>query len=301
MKLTKSAAILVLAYCSLTSSIPVKAPQSSAIAATSATTDTDIQALVSGLQQFNNEDSKRELLNLNELVTRSDIPFLDTILTAFNNSGLALLVIDFVLLQPELLDVTINATIWVIKSRLINLTDLLIALRQSGLIIDILMLSLADPEVLPGLLRIGRQLLNQNSINIFAKRDTQVIEQEFSTPETLATDLSYPSLDKRENAILNAVFLALRESGLATSVVQHLLTTPELAGPNAHFLSSILRSHALPLSELLTALKESDLILSLLRDILGNPDVLRQFGQIIADRIAQGIIPRDLFDGDSAL
>ncbi|EGW31633.1 uncharacterized protein SPAPADRAFT_155078 [Spathaspora passalidarum NRRL Y-27907] len=290
MQLTKFSALLVLAYCTVSSGSPVE------INAISATNTAEIKALVSSFEQFNSEFAlvKRDGqldVPLNQLVTRADVPILQSILSGLNNSGLALIVIDYVLLRPELLDITIDATIWVIESGLINLTDLLIALEQSGLIIDVLMLSLSDPDILPGLLRIGRELLKQSGIDIFSKRDAFAEAVSTESPEQAFAELS-----KRESEVMNSLFTALRESGLALSVVQHLLTTPELAAPNAHFLLSILRSNALSLTSLLNALKQSNLIWNLLRDILGNPDVLSQFGQIIADRIAKGIIPKNLFD-----
>lgn len=239
---------------------------------------------------------------MTEFIATSDIPVLDSILSILNSSGLVNSIIDLVLLNPELLDMTIDTTIWIIRERLINLTDLFIAIQKSGLIIDILRLSLEDPDILPGLLRIGMELLRQSGINIFGKRDFEFeVESPSSFPEEISSSSAVVvELNKRESELLNSVFQSLRDSGLAVSVVQHILTTPELAGPNAHFLLEVLRSNSLPIGDLFQALKESNLIWNLLRDILGDPSVLREFGSIIADRLLKGLIPINIFEAASA-
>ncbi|KAK6459208.1 uncharacterized protein RJT20DRAFT_138283 [Scheffersomyces xylosifermentans] len=296
MKLSTTAAQIILAYCALVNTVPVSTGTNTTdITALEAS---KIQALVAGLNQYNAEHdvpgyTKRNVAlrdEFQQLAVRSNIPILDTILLALNDSGLANTVIDFVLLNPSLLDITIDGTIFLAKSGLVNLTDILIALQKSGLILQVINLALDDPEILPGFLRIGKELLSQNGINIFNKRSLD----EVSIVESAEFDIV--SLEKRESELLNELLTSLRASGLAASVIQHLLTTPELAAPAAHFLNGILHSGALSLSDLLTALKESNLVLNLLRDILNDTELLKKFGAIIVDRIARGIIPRATYD-----
>ena len=161
---------------------------------------------------------------------------------ALKDSGLANVVIDFVLLSPELLDLTADATIFILKSGLINLADLLIALQKSGLVNQILLLALDDPEILPGLLRIGKELLKQNGIDIFSKRSIDMITE----LETAAV-FEETSIDKRESQLLNELFASLKDSGLGVSIIQNLLTNPDLSAPAATFLTKILKSHAVTL------------------------------------------------------
>lgn len=216
------------------------------------------------------------------------MPLLDTILLTLNNTGVALTVIDFVLLRPELLDIVIQTTIWVIRLKLINLTDLIIALQRSNLIMDVLTLGLEDSEILPGLINITMEILKQSGLGLgsLSKRmDDEAVEVSNSTNIEIG---------KRENALLDQLFISLRDSGLAVSVVKHLLTTPELAAPNAHFLVLILQSHALSLSDLLTALKESNLIWELIKQLLGDPQIIIEFGGTIVQRVTQGLIPKEL-------
>lgn len=221
------------------------------------------------------------------LVERSNLPIVDEILKALADSGLANAVIDFVLLSPELLSISADATVFALRSGFINLTDVLIALQKSGLIIQVLELSLLDPEILPGILHITKELLRQQGLPKTAKREDQ---------DALLEEFRCEDVSKRESEILDEIFTALKDSGLAVSVIQHLLTDPNLTVPAATFLSRIILSHAITLPQVFQALRESNLILNLLRDILGNPAVLKQFLAIIADRISRGLILQSAYD-----
>lgn len=219
------------------------------------------------------------------LVERSNLPIVDEILKALADSGLANSVIDFALLNPELLNISADATIFVLRSGFINLADVFIALQKSGLIIQVLELSLQDPAILPGVLKITKELLRQQGLIKATKRAD--VEDEVD----VTRDVS-----KRESEALNEIFAALKDSGLAVSVIQHLLTDPNLTVPAATFLSKIIQSHAITLPQVVLALIESNLIWNLIREILGDPSILKRFEAIIADRIAKGIIPPSLWE-----
>lgn len=217
---------------------------------------------------------------------RSNLPILDEIFKVLADTGLANAVIDFALLNPELLNISANAVIFALRSGYVNLTNVLIALQKSGLILQTLELGLADPEVLPGLLRLTKALLAQQDENTNHKRFSEITE-----------DVDIFERADNGSEILNEIFLALKDSGLAISVVQHLITDPSLAVPGASFLTKVIQSHAVTIPQLLQALKQSNLILELLRDILNDPSILQRFEDIIANRIAKGLIPKSVYDG----
>ena len=221
------------------------------------------------------------------LVEGSNLPIVDEILKALADSGLANSVIDFALLNPELLNISADATIFVLRSGFINLADVFIALQKSGLIIQVLELSLQDPAILPGVLKITKELLRQQGLIKATKRaDVEDLDEVDVTRD----------VSKRESEALNEIFAALKDSGLAVSVIQHLLTDPNLTVPAATFLSKIIQSHAITLPQVVLALIESNLIWNLIREILGDPSILKRFEAIIADRIAKGIIPPSLWE-----
>lgn len=270
----------------------------------------ELQALTSALEVYNVGHSgiaRRDV----ELVLRSDIPILDQILEVLKDTGLANIVIELVLLSPQLRSISTNVTISLLKSNKIDLTKVLIALQQSGLIILFLNLALDDPEVSVGLLRIGKELLKQFGFNV--KRDDvdrlalrsgvyAAASVEATNESALAiapAESAPPTAPPPENGetdLVTELLKALNDSGLAMSVLQNLLTNPELSEPAAIFLADIIKSGALSIPEILRAVKDSNIIFSLLRDILSDRALLEKFGQLIKNRIASGIISQEFYD-----
>ncbi|KAL7666835.1 Uncharacterized protein ABC855_g496 [[Candida] zeylanoides] len=270
----------------------------------------ELQALTTALE-VNNAENAEIARRGAKLVLRSDIPILDQILEVLKDTGLANIVIELVLLSPQLRTISTNVTISLLKSNKIDLTKVLISLQQSGLIISFLNLALDDPEVTVGLLRIGKELLKQFGFNL--KRDevdelalrsgayaaasveatnepaTAVAPAEPATPAVTAPK-------NGETDLVTELLKALNDSGLAMSVVQNLLTNPELSEPAAIFLADIIKSGALSISEILRAVKDSNIIFNLLRDILSDRALLEKFGQLIKNRIASGIISQEFYD-----
>ena len=64
--------------------------------------------------------------------------------------------------REPLLDTAIDTLIRAIDEQWVNITTIFIALDQSGLLLDTLMHSIKDPDVLPGLLRITKEVINQS-------------------------------------------------------------------------------------------------------------------------------------------
>lgn len=271
----------------------------------------DLDVLIQALTEYKSyrpgsslgkRDLTEDLTSINEFMAQSKIPVMDSILSIMDRSGLVTKVTDLILSDPELLDLTIDTTILIIQKDLINLADVLIAIQKSGLILDILRLSLEDPEILPGLLRIGMEIMSQsglddilNNINIFGKRDEMFDHAKVDTPIVDFGTVS-THLDKRENKLLNLFFQSFRDSGIAVSLVRHILVSPKLASANAHFMLLIINSGALPPTDLLKALKESNLIWRLFKDLLADPGILKEFGSLVADRVMKGLIPFRLFE-----
>ena len=112
-------------------------------------------------------------LDYEDLSARSDLPILDTVFRLVNSSGVAILATDFLLTREPLLDTAIDTLIRAIDEQWVNITTIFIALDQSGLLLDTLMHSIKDPDVLPGLLRITKEVINQSGFRIFNVRETK--------------------------------------------------------------------------------------------------------------------------------
>lgn len=259
-----------------------------------------LESFTHGLGEYNDKTSI-------DITASSESPILDQILVALKDTELANVVIDYILLSPRLLDVTSRATVYLLKSGLINISDVLVSLQNSGLILQVLHLSLEDPTIMPGVLKIGRELLNEEGIDIFApnsislqnitddKKTDGVQTLSLKTDPDQENDLA--NIARRENDALTTFMTALKDSGLSTSVIQHLMTAPELTTPAARFLGTIMRSNAISNRDLFDALRESNVVFDVLRDIRHDRALLAAFGLRIFDLISRGVIPRELFDG----
>ncbi|CAK9439385.1 uncharacterized protein LODBEIA_P35320 [Lodderomyces beijingensis] len=274
----------------------------------------DVNSLVVALQDFNAHQHLPTYMHGSRLRTssqprmhmtkRSDIPILDSMFAYLADSGFAITFIDFVLLRRELLQVVINTTIWVIRLRLISLPNLLSALEDSGLVVQTLQLGLEDPDIMPGLIRITREVLSQtdlSNVNLLNKRGDETQGVAAITASNKRSTVFHWDWEKRDNPIMTELFTALKDSGLAAAVVSHLLTSERLVEANAHFLVSILESHALNLADLVQALKKSRFFWGLAKQFMKNPQVVKELGSTIVSRVAKGLIPKSLITDWEAL
>ncbi|EGV60593.1 hypothetical protein PSN45_001637 [Yamadazyma tenuis] len=257
----------------------------------SAQEQTELSPVIASLQQFNQElgFEKRHLFD-----KRSNIPVLDKVLTLLNDTNIANIVINHVLLSPTLLDLSTNATIFVLRLNLVNYDNLFIAIEKSGLVNQLILAALDNPNTLPGVLRLIDDLLKDNGIN-FSSLTSHKRQLDFETFAPVERRES-KTLTKRESELLDELFTSLRDSGLVVSVVSNLLTNPDLAAPSAQFLTEILRSGAISVPEVLQALIESGALINILKDVLTDRAILEKVAQIVVDRISKGIIPKNLSD-----
>lgn len=294
MKLTT--ALTLLAVLGVTPALPIENVD------LSAEQQAELSSLVANLQQFNKDHD----LETRDLVARSDLPIVDQVLSLLNNSGLAPIVIKNVLLNPALLDLSSNATIFLLRLNLINYEDLVIAFQKSGLVNQLLLAGLEDQNVLPGLLRLTSELLKKNVVGIYFDVNPPppgtflgnfTVLGDISTALTTRdqfSNLDLEQITKRESQLLNELFVSLKESGLVVSVVQTLLTDPALAEPSAQFLINILQADVIPICDIAHILEENNILMKILGDILTDPEILRAFGELIIDRVGKGLIPEGL-------
>ena len=220
-------------------------------------------------------------LDFEDLSARSDLPILDTVFRLVNNSGVAIIATDFLLTREPLLDTAIDTLVRAIDEQWVNLTTIFIALDQSNLLLDTLMHAIKDPDVLPGLLRITKEVINQSGFRIFNVRETKDIAS-YSQEASASMDVF-----KRENSLLVLLFTSLKDSGLVVALSKHILTTPELAPGAAHFVWRILKLRPLTLYKIFDALKRSNLLWNLLREIINVPAILSNFSTIVTQTITQ--------------
>ncbi|CUM65229.1 uncharacterized protein PRCAT00002860001 [Priceomyces carsonii] len=300
MKFSILTAALAFSYATLTSGLPAESPETPALAedihhntpkitpeaiasAFSNTADSEelvVNVLVEGLKKYMQEfEQNDEGVVLSE---RSNLPILDLINAALKETNLANIVFDTVLLSPRLLELTADGLDFLLKNNFVNLTNVLIATEKSGLIPQVIELTIKDPNVLPGLLRIGTELFRQFTSTPASKRSIEELSEIFDSE-------AVRDLIKRDNPLLNDIFASLADSGLGISVIQHLFTDPQLAAPIATFLIRILRSHAITLPELLNAVRNSHFVRDIINSILGDSSLLENFGKLISNLLSSGL------------
>lgn len=258
------------------------------------------ESLIKELREYNAENFVPGYANLslvsktgkNHLEKRSKLPILDSLFVVFKNSSLCYTIIDFVLLKPPLLELVLNTTIWAIEAQLVNTTNLFIALDKSDLQLDILIACLQDPLVLPGLIKITKDLIKESGIkliNFFSKKKGNN-KRESDKIEVQTLELKTTLITKRDDPVLNLLLSSLADSGLGSTLVIHILTKPELSPAAVHIMYKLLTIKRLTLGLVYDALRKSHLLWNVLRKILTRPQVLLKFGRIIIEKISIGEI-----------
>lgn len=235
------------------------------------------------------------------------IPILEPVLVTLTQTGLTPVVLDMSMANPEMINFLADGVIWVLRNDLIDLTDLIIGLQRSGMIMDVLHLSLEDPAILPGLIRIATAYmalpLTDDSYAEAPPADqyTAPPADQYTAPPTGVADdgstgqMSTRGLDglvelfARESVTLNQVLGALNSSGLARQFVQHLLTTPELAEPAAMFVKRIVDLEVLSLNDVVQAFMQANIVGDLIGDLMADTALIAQFGNTAMTLLSGGL------------
>ncbi|ODV64648.1 hypothetical protein HYPBUDRAFT_130464, partial [Hyphopichia burtonii NRRL Y-1933] len=146
-----------------------------------------------------------------------------------------------------------------------NLTTILEAADNSGLALDIVLLTLTDYDVLPGIVKVIEGVFeNSNSTSSSGGLVSSIIG---GILDTLGLEIT--SVAGTDETV-NDVCTSLEKSGLGVSVVKQLFTDEDEYDFDIKLVSDIIDEKVITLDDLLTALKQSHLIAHIISDILGN-------------------------------
>lgn len=250
----------------------------------------DLEGTLMQLKELDEMRVKRS--NMDEQLTAREYEIVTKVLSAINDTDLAPTVLKFFVTQENLRQITINAIVWVLENSQINLTTLLKALVDSGLLSRVLTDVLSDCEVYVSVIGIATDVIRSLLGNLFGKRE-QLLEGGImtheETVELLKKDgLMKPSMldmEKRDgidvNNIVNNLLESLANSGLASSVVIAVLTDRAFIDFGADLIRAIIESDGetnLSIGELVSAITNSGLIPELL-DLLLDSDTLSTIGR----------------------
>ncbi|EMG50505.1 hypothetical protein SBY92_000171 [Candida maltosa Xu316] len=231
------------------------------------------QNFVPGYEE--NWQSSDSVFKNGDLNKRSSVPILDTIFRTLDDTGTTFALIDFVLLQTPLLDFVLDTTIWIIDAQLLNVTNFFIALEKSDLVTDLLVSCVQDTKVLPGMLVILKDVIQESDFNLVN------ITEIFSFTNIFPKEKRSLEIVKRDDPVLDLLVQSIKDSGLAVALVTHILTTPELAPAAAHLMWRTLTVKSSTLEVITAALNRSHLIWVVIQDIFKVPGILFKFGSKI--------------------
>lgn len=277
MKLSQSALIAT-----LTASVvhaapaPVEGSSDVSLLESSLAKRQDLENALLQLQELESMRVKRS--ELDQQLSEREYEIVTKVLSAINDTNLAPTVLKFFVNQPTLREVAIKGIVWVLENALINLTTLLKALVDSGLLSRVLTDALSDCEVYVSVINIATDIIKSLLGNLFNKRAeilaSDVMTHE-ETVELLKKDgLMKPSMlesEKRDidvSNIVNNLLESLGNSGLASSVVIAVLTDPDFIDFGADLIKAVMDSDGagdgLSISDLVSAVTQSGLLPELL-------------------------------------
>ena len=301
MKFSQSALLATLATTAVVNAAPAQVHEGSSEVAAHGNALAKRESLESALMQLKELDEmrvKRQDMDL-ELSER-EYKIVTEVLSAINDTNLAPTVLKFFVTQPTLRKIAINAITFVIRNASINLTTLVKALVDSGLLSRVLTDALSDCEVYVSVIGIATDVIRALLGRIFSKRELLGVGEDDiltheQTIELLKKDgLMQPimlqdkrALDLDVGDIVNNLLESLANSGLASSVVIAVLTDPAFIDFGADLIKEIMDgpSPGIGLSDLVLAVTQSGLIPELLKTLL-NTDTLATIGQNVLKAVS---------------
>lgn len=235
----------------------------------------DTEQLSEALKELQAFNSKRDTLSTH--LDKREYEIVTKVLSALNDTGTAPKVIHYLATNEKLQPIVIKTLVTVVKIGAMNLTTIFKALDESNLIVKVVNDLISDCHFYVSLFDIAKKIIKnlekkvetlvKDGISKLNQRDMEVIQyQTRSTSQLQAVDAEF---DKRDlDDVLANLLDSLGESGLASSVVKSIITDPSYVPFAVDLVKQILASGALSLSQLISALKDSNLVGDLLKQIL---------------------------------
>lgn len=236
------------------------------------------------------EDLERALAQLLELhqmkVKRDDLAaelsereyaIVTEVLTAITDTDLAPVVLKYFISNDTLKTLTIDSLVWVIKSGLISAKSLFSLLVQSGLVTDVLNDLLSNCEVYASIIKIAELAVGSIVSSLFSKRTVpytyeegyEMLKRDGLIQPTIFDDIDDEELAKRDyTSVVVNLLESLGSSGLATQVVEAVLTDSTYLSFGAELIKELYSQGLLSLSSLVSAISSSGLLSELVKEFL---------------------------------
>lgn len=217
---------------------------------------------------------KRETLSLVEISTRENQIVTD-VLSAINDTNLAPGIIKYFIDDPTLSKIATNAIVSLVKSGVVNINTLLKGLNDSGLAAQVVTDLINDCDFYAEIYKLALSAISNLVGKVFGKRELedQMAELQAIGQKDLAkraTTTGAPAATGGSNlqAIITSLMESLKNSGLASSVVEALVVDDKFYSWGGDLIKQLFQSDALTVPELVSALVQSGLIPSLVKQFL---------------------------------
>ncbi|CUM64547.1 uncharacterized protein PRCAT00002153001 [Priceomyces carsonii] len=226
----------------------------------------DIQEAINTLQEYK---AKRDAMDVE--VAERDYAIVTKVLALLKDSNTAPLVINYLATNKTFEPITVSVITKVLKSGKINLETLFKALEESNLVGNVIKDLISDCSLYVSLFNTAKGVISDLVDKVREKiKDAVSKKRDFMDPiETVNVQERGLDLATRDaNDVVVQLLESLYDSGLATQVVESIITDKSYIPFAIDLTKSVLESNALSLTEVISALKSSNLVNSLLKQIL---------------------------------
>lgn len=282
MRLSTTSAALVVAYSAATMAAPTTISENQLVIR-----DLNLDSAIAELNEL-----KMKRGGYEDEIAKREYKIVTDVLTAIKNTNLAPQILTYFINNKTFQPIVASVIIAVLKSGLLNLTTVFQVLDQSNLVGKVVTDLIADCSLYVDLFNIAKQYIGNlipivqklisNGLSSLSLRD-EIYEEEMKRDLVLHQKRDELVLAERDvQDIVVNLMQSLASSGLATQVVKSLLVDPEFYPFAVELISGIIAANALPLSEIVDALKQSNLAGNLLKQIL----TINTFQNVITNAFA---------------
>lgn len=234
-----------------------------------------IQSLVDELNSLQVQKSKRNIIERNlskgELSKR-EYEIVTQVLSLLNDSGIAPQVIHYFATNATFQPIVIKTIVAVVNSGLLDMNFLFKALNESGLIVQTIQDLISDCSLYATLFNyVGGIVKNlaSNVESLISGGITQLISRDVETRYMDSNEYMESQLMARDlDSIVVNLLESLSQSGLASSVIKSIITDSSYLPFGIDLVKAVLQNNSLDLGLLLSALKNSGLVESLMDQFL---------------------------------
>jgi hypothetical protein len=233
----------------------------------------DADRLQSLMDDLDTYKAKRDTID--QALTKREYEIVTQVLSLLNDTGVAPDVIHYLATDPTLQPYVINTIVTVAKSGLLDVNTLLSALNESGLVTNTIQLLISDCGLYVQIFNLAKAaiadlipkvegLIESGVLQLLSREDVE----ELGLVTRMTADSGAELVERDLNDVVVNLLESLSNSGLATSVVKSIITDSSYIPFAVNLIKAVLQNNALDLGSLLSALKLSGLVDSLITKFL---------------------------------